>query len=68
MNINEVRKIAKGMDINTYRMNKPDIIRAVQRSENNIECFGTARIEYCNEDTCLWRNDCLSINNRSKIH
>jgi len=41
MKINDVRKIAKGMRINTYAMKKNDIIRAVQQSENNVECFAT---------------------------
>ncbi len=66
MKINDVRKIAKGMRINTYAMKKNDIIRAVQQSENNVECFATERMEYCNEDKCSWRGDCLSINNNPK--
>ena len=66
MKINDVRKIAKGMRINTYAMNKNDIIRAVQQSENNVECFATERVEYCNEDKCSWRGDCLFINNNPK--
>ena len=66
MKINEVRKIAKQMDINSYGMKKTYMIRAVQRTENNIECFGTERVEYCYEDTCLWRADCVSLNNNQK--
>jgi len=59
MNFNETRRMAKGMGINTHRLKKPDIIRAIQRAEFNLECFGTERVEYCNEDLCLWRHDCL---------
>ncbi len=66
MKINDVRKIAKGILINTYAMKKKDIIRAVQQSENNVEYFATDRVEYCNEDKCSWRGDCLSINNNPK--
>jgi len=66
MKINDVRKMAKGMDINTYGMKKNNIIRAVQQSENNVECFATERVESCNEEECLWREDCLSINNNPK--
>jgi len=66
MKINDVRKIAKGMDINTYGMKKMDIIRAVQQSENNVECFATEMVGYCKEDKCSWRDDCLSINNGPK--
>lgn len=66
MKFNEIRKIAKGMQINTYRMKKTDIIRAIQKLENNIECYGTERIKNCNEDKCLWRDDCLSLSEAVK--
>jgi len=66
MKFNEIRKMAKGMQINTYRMKKTDIIRAIQKAENNIECYGTERIMNCNEDICLWRDDCLSFNEAVK--
>ncbi len=68
MNFNAIRKMAKGMDINTYRLKKPDIIRAIQKAENNIECFGTQRVDDCNEVTCLWRHDCILSNNHSQSH
>jgi len=45
-------------------MNKTDMVRLIQRAENNIPCFVTERAEYCNEHACLWRDDCLSMNNR----
>jgi hypothetical protein len=61
MNFNELRKMAKQMGINTYRVKKPDIIRSIQRAENNIQCFGTQRVEYCCEHVCLWRNDCARL-------
>ena len=58
----EIQKMAKNMGINTYQMKKNDIILAIQRAENNIECFGTVRVEYCQELSCLWRDDCVSLN------
>ena len=61
---NEIQKMAKGMGINTFKMKKIDIIQAIQCTENNIECFGTSRVEYCEEITCLWRDDCLSLNEK----
>ena len=64
MNINQVRQIAKQRDINTYRMKKIDLIHRVQCSEKNIECFATERVVTCNEHACLWREDCISANNR----
>ena len=64
MQFQEIRKMAKAMDINTYRMKKVDMIRAIQNAEQNIPCFGTPRIDDCGESTCLWRQDCLSFNGR----
>lgn len=64
MKFNEIQKIAKGMGINTFQMKKIDMILAIQCAENNIECFGTSRVEYCEEFTCLWREDCLSLNKK----
>ena len=59
MKFNDIRKMAKGLEINTYRMNKRDIIRNIQRAENNPDCYGTSRVYYCNEESCLWRPDCV---------
>ena len=58
---NEIQKMAKNMGINTFQMKKKDMIQAIQRAENNIECFGTVRVGYCQELTCLWREDCVSL-------
>ena len=66
MNFNEIRKMAKSMGISTYRMKKMDMIRAIQRAENNIECYSTQRVENCYEDGCLWRNECFSVNHDRK--
>ena len=39
MEFQEIRKMAKTMDINTYHMRKVDMIRAIQDVEQNIPCF-----------------------------
>jgi len=64
--IGKIRKMAKNMGVNTNRMKKTDIIRAIQRKENNIDCYGTPRVEFCHEQACLWRNDCLSLNDKMR--
>lgn len=66
MRFQDIQKMAKGMGINTYRMKKMDIIHAIQRKENNIECFGTDRADHCEEQGCLWRSDCLSLKKDAK--
>ncbi|MCX5853234.1 MAG: SAP domain-containing protein [Deltaproteobacteria bacterium] len=67
MKFNDIQKMAKGVGINTFQMKKKDMILAIQRVENNIECYGTPRVEYCEEYTCLWRDDCLSVNEKGKM-
>ena len=64
MNLNDVKKIAKGMGLNTHGMKKIDVVRAIQRAENNIECYGTERVATCYEEGCLWRIECLSLNDK----
>ena len=64
MKFNEIQKMAKGMGINTFKMKKIEMIKSIQGAENNIECFGTSRVEYCEELACLWRDDCLSLNEK----
>lgn len=44
MTYNEVRKMASGMGINTYRMKKADLVRDIQQAESNIECYSTERV------------------------
>jgi len=64
MDFNEIRTMAKDMGINTYRMKKAEMILNIQRAEDNIDCYGTARVEHCSEDECLWREGCLPLNNQ----
>lgn len=61
MNFKEIKKMAKGMGVNTFEMKKTEMIRSIQRAENNSECYGTEKLENCNEDKCLWRADCRSF-------
>ena len=62
MNYNEIRRMAMDMDINTHRLKKHELIQAIQHAENNIECFGTQRVDTCDEGKCLWRKNCISLN------
>ena len=62
MRFQEIREIAKNMGVGTYRMKKTDLVRTIQREENNIECYGTERVYICQEEACLWRSDCMALN------
>ena len=59
MNLKDIRSKAKEMGIKPNKMNKTDLIRAIQRSEDNVECYATDRVEHCGELGCLWRTDCM---------
>jgi hypothetical protein len=68
MKFQEIRHKGKGMGIKQYnRMKKMDLIRAIQKAENNIECYGTQRVDNCQEETCLWRSDCLALNDKVRV-
>jgi hypothetical protein len=59
MKIQRVRSIAKTKGVNSSRMSKGEIIRAVQEAEGNFPCFGTARDGFCDQEDCMWKEDCL---------
>jgi hypothetical protein len=59
MTIKQVKDFAKEKGVKAGNMKKENIIRAIQRSEGNFDCFGTAVSGECDQTNCLWRNDCL---------
>ena len=58
MKLEEIRAIAKQHDIKTGRMKKAELIRAIQESEGNAQCFETGQAERCGQMACLWRSVC----------
>ena len=60
MNMAEIRDRAKDFGIKTSRMNKTSLIRAIQLSEGNFSCFGTAVNGVCDQTGCIWREDCFT--------
>ena len=59
MDILEIRRIAGKYGINPAGMEKVDLIRAIQRAEGVSDCFGCADSEECDEEGCLWREECF---------
>lgn len=59
MEIGEIRKLAVRLGIEPAGMEKADLVRAIQRAEGLDECFGLASAEECDEESCVWREDCL---------
>lgn len=58
MKANDVKEIAAGHGIKVGKMKKSEIIRAIQRAEQNNDCFETGQISHCGQSGCLWREDC----------
>ncbi len=58
MRIQEVKEIAKERGIKTANMKKVDIIRTIQQTEGNTDCYDTGRAGVCGQSDCLWRDDC----------
>ena len=59
MNLKQVKEIAKEKGVKVGNMKKENIIRAIQRTEGNFDCFGSATAGVCDQLNCLWRDDCL---------
>ncbi|MEN6411757.1 MAG: hypothetical protein ABFC84_03200 [Veillonellales bacterium] len=59
MNLLKVKAMAKTLGIKPGKLNKTQIIQAIQVQENNFPCFGTAK-NFCDQQECLWRQDCLA--------
>lgn len=64
MKLREIKVIAKGKDVKAGNMKKAELIKAIQRAEGNTDCFGAATSGECDQTNCLWREDCLNLNNR----
>jgi len=63
MKIAEVRERAKDLGLSQIsRMKKGMLIRTIQRTEGNYDCFGSTGRYDCPQLDCCWRVDCLTPN------
>uniref|UniRef100_A0A7C3UYT6 Rho termination factor-like N-terminal domain-containing protein n=1 Tax=Desulfobacca acetoxidans TaxID=60893 RepID=A0A7C3UYT6_9BACT len=57
MKIAEIRQKARQLGVKNYsRMNKTDLIKAIQVTEGNSPCY--QQIKDCRVYDCCWREDC----------
>ena len=59
LNMNEIRERARQLGVRSTRMRKAELIRAIQQAEGNFDCYGTATEEECDQEECIWREDCF---------
>lgn len=58
MKITEIRGIAQELGVTPGRMNKKNLILAIQNKEGNSQCFDS-EVSQCDQLECCWRSDCL---------
>jgi DNA-binding IscR family transcriptional regulator len=58
MKLQEIKEIAQRLEIPVRKMTKVELIRAIQKKEENTECFETGTAAECGQDNCLWIKDC----------
>jgi hypothetical protein len=59
MQMTEIKTIAKQYGVKVSKLKKAELIKRIQLSEGNFDCFATPAEGYCDQETCLWRTDCM---------
>lgn len=58
MKLDDIREIALQHGIKTGKMKKAELIRSIQNSERNEQCFEAGKADNCGQEACLWRSLC----------
>jgi hypothetical protein len=56
--VKEIQVIAKEMGLKASKIKKADLVRMIQKAENNNPCFQTGAANSCGQENCLWLSDC----------
>ena len=67
MHMQAIRDVARGRGMKTGRLTKVELVREIQRTEGNAECFATASSGTCEQLACLWRDVDVAIVKRSAL-
>lgn len=59
MDIEQIRSIAESQNIDPGTLSKVNLIKSIQTSEGNFNCFATAYAGECDQESCIWREDCF---------
>jgi len=58
MTVKEIQGVAEKMGLKASKMKKADLVRMIQKTEENTPCFQTGASSSCGQQNCLWRSDC----------
>lgn len=59
MNMKHIRHFAKTLSIEPGKLSKTELIKKIQLTEGNFDCYGSAVQGECDQLDCAWRDDCL---------
>lgn len=58
MKLDEIKEIARQLNIKTGKAKKSELVRAIQQAEGNEPCFDSGKSAVCGQRTCIWLEDC----------
>jgi len=58
MKFSEMQNRAKKMGVNPVGKTKTDLVRLIQKTEGNRDCFNRGQSATCGQANCAWRADC----------
>ncbi|MCW8930116.1 MAG: SAP domain-containing protein [Gammaproteobacteria bacterium] len=61
MKMQDIRKIAKQNGLKTGKLNKTLLVKQIQITEGNFDCFASASNDYCDQSDCIWKDDCFTL-------
>jgi len=62
MKMKEIRQLAREMNIKIpFAVTKIEAVRTIQKSEGNFDCFARAGNGFCDQEGCIFLDDCLVL-------
>ncbi len=62
MKMKEVRQMAKEKGIKIpFAVTKVEAVRMIQKDEGNFDCFARAAGSFCDQDGCIFYDDCMAL-------
>jgi len=66
MKMQEIRILGRQLGLKfPVGTTKMEAIRAIQRAEGNFDCFGKAAKAFCDQGSCAFRQDCLTVSSKA---
>ena len=59
MKFDKIKEVSMQHYIKMTKKKKTDLIRAIQLSEGNQDCFNSNFSGECGQERCVWRDDCV---------